>query len=90
MIDSQKEVNKVIDEWNDKGYTCIGFQRSFMPNVSIIKIIGILIIFVLTLGFVNFYAGPTLLFLRSGAINEEQANEIDAPLIKFNKFLWEK
>lgn len=75
MIDSQKEVNRIIDEWNDNGYSCIGFQRNFIPNVSIIKILGIIIITVLTLGFVNYYTGPTLLFIRSESLKRKQAEE---------------
>jgi hypothetical protein len=90
MIDSQREVNLVIDEWNDNGYTCIGFQRSFLPNVSIIKMLGILIITVLTLGFVNFYTGPTMLFIHSGSIKGEQTEGSDEGVVKLSKPLWEK
>ena len=70
MIDSQKDINRIIDEWNDNGFTCIGFQRSFIPNVPIIKIIGIILITILTLGFVTFYVGPTLLFVNSNKVKE--------------------
>ena len=90
MINSQNEANKVIDEWNNNGYTCIGFQNRIIPSVSIIKLLGILIILILTFGFVCFYTGPALLFIRSGAINGEQSGEIDVSAIKVNKPLWEK
>jgi hypothetical protein len=90
LNNSQKEVNGIIDEWNDNGYTCIGFQRSLLPNVSFLGLFGILIIMVLTLGFVNYYQGPTLLFMTSGSIKVEQINETDAGIIKLNKPLWEK
>jgi hypothetical protein len=68
LIDSQKDINRVIDEWNDNGFTCIGFQKSFLPNVPIIKILVIIIITVLTFGFVNYYTGPTLLFVHSDSL----------------------
>jgi len=91
MIDSQIEVNKVIDEWNDNGYICIGFQRNFLPNVSIIKILGIFIITVLTLGFVSFYTGPTLLFVPSSYLNAKSAEKpVEGEVVKLNKALYEK
>jgi len=90
MIDSQKEVNLAIDEWNNSGYTCIGFQRSFLPNVSILKILVIIIITIITLGFVNFYTGPTLLFKKSGSIRRKSGEESDENSVKLNKGLWEK
>jgi len=71
-IDSQKEINRIIDEWNDNGFTCIGFQRNYLPNVPIIKLFGIIFITIVTLGFVNFYAGPTLLFVNSNTLNISQ------------------
>jgi len=63
LIDSQKEINKIIDEWNEKGYTCTGIQKNSLPS-SILKIIMIIIITILTLGFVNLYIGPSLLFRK--------------------------
>ena len=90
MIDSQKEVNLAIDEWNNSGYTCIGFQRSFLPNVSILKILIIVFITIITLGFVNFYTGPTLLFLQSGSLRNKNSDETGEPMIKLNKALNEK
>ena len=87
MTDSQKDINRIIDEWNDNGFTCIGFQKSFLPNVPIIKILIIIIITFLTLGFVNYYTGPTLLFIHSdslkvkSSINTNEKNEIlDKPI----------
>ena len=68
LFDSQKEVNKTIDIWNDNGYTCIGFQRSFLPNVSILKILVIVFITIVTFGFVNFFTGPTMLFIKSESV----------------------
>jgi len=94
LINSQKEINKLIDEWNNNGYTCIGFQRSYLPNVPIFKIILITIITILTLGFVNYYTGPTLLFVLTASLkgnsdlnnNEQFVNEnvsVESKIIKY-------
>jgi hypothetical protein len=69
MVDSQKEANRVIDDWNDNGYTCIGFQRSMLVGgVSIFKMLAIIIIPILTLGFVSYYVGQAFLFIKSDSL----------------------
>ena len=66
LFDSQKEVNlKILDEWNNNGYTCIGFQGNIIPSVSIFKFLGIIFVTIITFGFVSFYIGPTFLFVES-------------------------
>jgi len=90
MIDSQREVNLAIDEWNNSGYSCIGFQRSFFPNVSALKIMLILFITIITLGFVNFFTGPTLLFIQTSSLRGKNGEESSEAGIKLNKGLWEK
>ena len=85
LIDSQIEVNRVIDEWNDNGYICISFQRSFLPNVPIIKIIMIFFITFVTFGFVNFYVGPTMLFVLSGFMNKDLKTNNNERNNDFNK-----
>jgi len=70
LSDNQKEVNTIIDDWNDRGYTCIAFQKNALPNASFLRIIIIALITILTLGFINLYTGPTLLF----KLSENQKN----------------
>jgi hypothetical protein len=77
MIDSQIEVNRIIDEWNDNGYICIGFQRSFLPNVSIIKMLIIIVITTITFGFVSYYVGPTMLFVNENPLMTKTNTQSD-------------
>jgi hypothetical protein len=75
-IDSQKEVNELIDSWNERGYICTYFENSgLFPNVTIFRFILILFVNVVTIGFVNFYVGPTLLLCKKRNNGSEEVHE---------------
>jgi len=62
-LDSQKETNRLIDDWNDAGYTCTYFENSgLVSNITIFRLILISFVWFATLGFVGYYVGPSLLF----------------------------
>lgn len=65
-LDSQKEVNKLIDDWNDEGYSCAYFENSgLVSNITIFRFILITFVWFATLGFVGYYIGPSLLLVQS-------------------------
>lgn len=74
-IDSQKEVNVLIDSWNDRGYTCTYFENSgLFPNVTIFRFILVVFVTFVTAGFVSFYVGPTLLLSKKRNNGSEEVH----------------
>jgi len=62
LFDSQKEINKIIKVYDDKGYKCTHFQLGTLPNVSIFRLLWVSIVFIVTLGFIQYWVGPAFLF----------------------------
>ncbi len=62
FLDSQKEIQKILDEQNEEGWTCTHYQLALMPKLGIVQLILIYLVFFCTLGFVQFWVGATLLF----------------------------
>ena len=61
-FDSQKEINLLLNVWNEKNYKCIHYQMGIIPNINILKLIWIMIVFVISLGSIQYWTGPTFLF----------------------------
>ena len=63
MLDSQREINGIIKEYNEKGWNCIHVMTA-MPNVSIFEKIFHMAINLISLGFISYSGGVTFLFER--------------------------
>jgi hypothetical protein len=63
LEDSQENVNKLLLAQNTKGWRCVQVWREsgIIPNIPIGKLILVMLVTVLTLGFVQYYVGPALL-----------------------------
>ena len=73
-FDSQKEINLLIKDWNEKKYVCTHYQFGLIPNMNILRWIWIVIVFFITLGSVQYWVGPTFLFEKKE--EEVKINEI--------------
>ncbi|MDY0142028.1 MAG: hypothetical protein RBR97_09050 [Bacteroidales bacterium] len=51
-FDSQKEIQKLLNEYNAKGWHCVQFQK-IKPNLSLDSTIFISIVFIITFGFLQ-------------------------------------
>ena len=63
MLDSEREINGIIKQYNEKGWNCIHVMTA-MPNISIFHRIWIVAINLGTLGFISYWGGATFLFER--------------------------
>ena len=61
LLRSDKEVQKFIDKYNKEGWKVVQFQRT-TPKWSIGRIFRILIVIVITLGFVSYWSGFSIIF----------------------------
>ena len=63
LLDSQKEIQKMIDDYNSKGWKVVQFQYT-RPNFSIGKLLLILLITAITFGFISYWIGVSIIFER--------------------------
>ena len=61
FLSSEKEVQKLIDEHNKSGWTVVQFQWT-APKWSIVRVIGILLVTIITIGFVSYWSGFSIIF----------------------------
>ena len=79
-INSEREINKVLKHYENQGFECMQYvpNMGFIPNIPFLKLIIVLLISTLTLGFVSYYVGPSFVFKRVGQPSL-QNKEIKAP-----------
>lgn len=63
FLDSQKEIQKMIDEYNRQGWKVVQFQYT-RPNLSIGRWLLILIVMGITFGFMSYWIGVSIIFER--------------------------
>jgi len=61
FINSEKEVQKFMDKYNKENYRVVQFQWT-SPKLDIGKIILVLIVTILTLGFMSYWSGFSIIF----------------------------
>lgn len=87
-MDQEREVQKVLDSYNPQGWKVVQFEWN-STKVTIFKLIAILIITLITLGFVSYWIGFSIIFERDdeaevnrlknkAATNEEKARLYDS------------
>jgi hypothetical protein len=64
FLDSEKATQSLLEEYNSQGWSCIHFQLSIFPKLTIGRIILLVLVFICTLGFIQFWVGGTFLFER--------------------------
>lgn len=62
FLDSEKEVNEILERYNSKGYKLVFMNTRVWPNLPIIKIAFIYIVTILTLGLLSFWVGTSFVF----------------------------
>lgn len=78
-LDQEKEVQSVIDEFNGKGWKVKDFEWSGFPKLPFLRMILILLVTAITLGFCSFWTGFLIIFesttdLPSGSPNSTESN----------------
>lgn len=76
FLDSQKEIQSMINDYNRKGWNVVQFQY-VRPNFSIGRWILILLVMCITFGLVNYWVGVSIIFERvkeSGGKLETSSN----------------
>ena len=70
LVDSQAEVNALIREQNSFGFKTVAFHHhnGVVPNLSIFRLILVVAVQILTLGFFSYYIGPSFIFTRAGTV----------------------
>ena len=66
FLDSQKEIQKMIDEYNRQGWKVVQFQYT-RPNLSIGRWLLILIVMGITFGFMSYWIGVSIIFERESS-----------------------
>ena len=69
-IDSEDSINKIIQHHNKLGWNCVMILNGD-SNVNFLRKIMILFVSLLTLGFVNYYVGVSLLFERDSVVSSD-------------------
>lgn len=66
FIDSQQDFNELLRDYNGRGYETVAFHHhnGLIPNVTLFRWILILVVQMLTFGFVAYYVGPSFVFRR--------------------------
>ena len=83
MLDSEREINGIIKQYNEKGWNCIHVMTA-MPNVSIFQRILGVVINLGTLGFLSYSGGATFLFER-----DKDGQGVYEEILKTNEMLGE-
>ena len=67
FIDSQEEISSFIREQNALGYRTVAFHHhnGLVPNVTIVRLLLILLVQFITFGFVSYYVGPSFVFTKA-------------------------
>ena len=73
LLDSQKEIQKMIDDYNKKGWKVVQFQYT-RPNFSIGKLLLVLLVTTITFGFISYWIGVSIIFEREEEIPSENSN----------------
>ena len=60
-LDGQKEVQKVLDQYNAQGYHCVQWNWSTW-NFALGRWLAVSLVACLTLGFMNYWTGVAFLF----------------------------
>ncbi|MGB0885320.1 MAG: hypothetical protein ACPGVH_03880 [Chitinophagales bacterium] len=71
MLDQKKEVQKVLDNYNNGGWKVVQFQWND-TKVDVFKKIFILIITILSLGFFQYWTGFSIVFEQSNTFSNHQ------------------
>ncbi len=66
FIDSEDDINRFVTEYTSKGWRIVQYHREvgLFPNISIFKMIFYILVAAITLGFLQFYVGPSFIFER--------------------------
>lgn len=62
FLGGQKEVQKVLDEYNKKGWYCVHFEWTGSRKYTTLKLIWVLIITFGTLGLLSYWSGFSIIF----------------------------
>lgn len=73
LLDSQKEIQKMIDNYNKKGWKVVQFQYT-RPNFSIGKLLLVLLVTAITFGFISYWIGVSIIFEREEEIPSKDSN----------------
>jgi len=77
LLDSETEVQKFIDQNNKNGWSVVQFQYT-RPNFSIGRIILILIVTFITLGFMSYWVGISIVFKKDVNLNDSNNTSTQA------------
>lgn len=64
FLDQQKEIQSVLEKHNSLGWSCVQFQWNG-SKYSILRLLLILIIQILTLGFISYRTGFSIVFEKT-------------------------
>ncbi len=95
FLDSEKEVQKVLDKHNAAGYHCVQFEI-IRSKFNLIQLILISIVSLLTLGFFSYWQGFAIIFEKDFSVenmdstsnNRSEINDQSASKTNFEK--WKK
>jgi len=81
FVDSQEEINSLLREQNALGFKTVTFHHhnGVLPNLSLFRMVLVLAVQLLTLGFVSYYVGPSFVFARTSGAQPRQAVEEGSP-----------
>ena len=70
FLSSEKEIQKFMDKYNKEGWKVVQFQWT-SPKWSIGHLLKVLIISVITLGFVSYWSGFSIIFGKEENVLEK-------------------
>lgn len=73
-FDSQKEIQKLLNEYNAKGWQCVHFEK-IKPNLSFDSTIFVSIVFIITFGFLQKWGGCAIVFERDDDISNHTVQD---------------
>jgi hypothetical protein len=75
LLDGQEEVQKVLDKHNVQGWHCVQFEWDGSRKFKILKLIIVLLTTIITLGFVSYWTGFSIVFEKDDTVhNQENMN----------------
>lgn len=89
FIDGEEEVQEVLNKYNSAGWNCVQFEWSSSWKIGLFKTLLIWIVMLLTLGFVNYWMGFSIVFERD-LVPEKEKNENNSKVDASGYAEWKK
>ena len=87
FIDGEEEVQEVLNKYNSDGWNCVQFEWSSSWKIGLFKTLLIWIVMILTLGFVNYWMGFSIVFERDLVpVKEENENNVKVDVSGYSEW----